>query len=90
MGIGPVLNLIPLPVAQAIETDFQLSPMARVENSARNGDETYSPGGGESAGGSDDGAEDEFDDVEGQSDSETESTAPPPALSGDQPISFFA
>jgi hypothetical protein len=90
MGIGPVLNLIPLPVTQAIETDFQLSPMARVENSARSGDETYSPSGGESAGGSDDGAEDEFDEAEGESGDQIESAPPPSALDGDQPISFFA
>jgi hypothetical protein len=38
--------------------------MERVENSARTGDETYSPGGGKSARGSeDDGSEDEFVDL---------------------------
>jgi hypothetical protein len=52
MGITPIISLLPLPVARAIQADLDPLPMARVENSARTGDETYSPSGGKSAGGS--------------------------------------
>ena len=61
MGITPIVNLTPL--TRSIEPDLEPLPMARVENSARTGDETYSPSNGKSARGSeDDATEDEFDD----------------------------
>ncbi|HXR38150.1 MAG TPA: hypothetical protein VN776_03630 [Terracidiphilus sp.] len=89
MGISPITNLTPLPVARAIQADLDPLPMERVENSARTGDETYSPSGGKSARGSeDDASEDDaeqFDDKAGSGPAapSSESTHP-------RPISFFA
>jgi hypothetical protein len=63
MGITPITNLTPLPVARAIQADLEPLPMQRVENSPRIGDETYSPSNGKSARGSaDDAPEDDLDD----------------------------
>jgi hypothetical protein len=59
MGISPITNLIPLSVARPIPTALEPLPMERVENSARIGDETYSPSGGKSARGSEDDAPEE-------------------------------
>jgi hypothetical protein len=53
MGITPITSLTPLPIARPLQADLAPLPMARVENSARSGDETYSPNDGKSAGGSD-------------------------------------
>jgi hypothetical protein len=53
MGITPITRLTPLPVARPLQANLDPLPMARVENSARSGDETYSPSDGESAGGTD-------------------------------------
>jgi hypothetical protein len=85
MGISPISNLIPLPESRAIESVLEPAPMQRVENSARTGDETYSPSDGKSARGSeDDAAEDEQSDASGErEDSSVESAQP-------HPISFFA
>jgi len=52
MGISPISNLMPLAVDSVSRADRDSLPMQRVENSARSGDETYSPGGERSAGGS--------------------------------------
>lgn len=54
MGIAPITNLIPLSTSRAVASTLEPLPMARVENSARNGDETYSPSHDQSATGSDD------------------------------------
>jgi hypothetical protein len=43
MGITPISNLPPLQLARSIESDLELMPMSRVEDSARTGEETYSP-----------------------------------------------
>jgi hypothetical protein len=59
MGIGPIINLMPLPVARSIQGELDPLPMERVESSARTGDEKYSPSGGKSARGSEDDAPDE-------------------------------
>jgi hypothetical protein len=53
MGISPITSLTPLSIARPLPRDLEPLPMARVENSARSGDETYSPSDGKSAGGSD-------------------------------------
>lgn len=89
MGITPITNLFPLPVARSIPADLDPLPMERVVNSPRAGDETYSPNGGRFARGSEDNAsEDE------SNDSDEESSEGPSALSGDgnvvRKISFFA
>jgi hypothetical protein len=63
--------------------------MERVENSARTGDETYSPGGGKSARGSeDDGSEDEFVDLPDEE--KAESASPTAVIDPTSKISFFA
>jgi hypothetical protein len=43
MGITPITNLTPLPVTRAVEKGLEPAPMGKVENTARSGDETYSP-----------------------------------------------
>jgi hypothetical protein len=48
MGIAPITNLIPLSIERASASTLEPLPMARVENSARRGDETYTPSRGES------------------------------------------
>jgi hypothetical protein len=58
MEISPITGIVSLPVIKAPPPDITLVVVSDVENTARIGDETYSPSGGESAG---DGAEDEFD-----------------------------
>ncbi len=58
MEISPISGIRNLPVAKAPPADAGLSAVFDIENFARIGDETYSPGGGKSAGG----REDEFDD----------------------------
>ncbi|HEY1159842.1 MAG TPA: hypothetical protein VGE83_04385 [Terracidiphilus sp.] len=89
MGITPITNLTPLPLSRSIEPDLEPLPMARVENSARTGDETYSPGNGKSARGSEDDApEDDFDDL--GDDGQEELTSQPTAYSQARQISFFA
>ena len=49
MGISPIANIAPLTFARSIQGDLEPLPMERVENSARAGDETYTPSGQESA-----------------------------------------
>ncbi|MGD0729764.1 MAG: hypothetical protein ABR956_00765 [Terracidiphilus sp.] len=87
MGITPISNLSPLPLARS-EPELEPLPMARVENSARTGDETYSPSGGKSAGGSEDGTDEEFEDT--AEETEAESGAAPAERKDSRQISFFA
>lgn len=103
MGITPISNLMPLQNARAIQSDLEPLPMERVENSARTGDETYSPSNGKPARGSEDDAPDD-DFADDQSGSEfAEDTLddqcdePSTGLDGHsttpdepRPISFFA
>jgi hypothetical protein len=64
MGITPITNLTELPLPQSVESDLEPPLMARVENTAKPGDETYSPSNGKSAGGSEDEEpEDQLDDL---------------------------
>jgi hypothetical protein len=99
MGITPITSLLPLPVARAIQADLDPLPMARVENSARTGDETYSPSNGKSAGGSeensseDGGSDDAAFEVELaglESEDGAEASAQPDDSTEPHPISFFA
>ncbi len=93
MGITPITNLAPLPIARTIQAAFDPLPMQRVENSARSGDETYSPsngaGNGKSARGSENEASDDnmddFADEPSDDSSGSFSEVPEP-----QAISFFA
>lgn len=88
MGIAPITNLIPLSEGRAVQGTFEPVPMERVENSARTGDETYSPSDGKSAGGSeDDSSEEELDSFELPSDEE--STDKSADAGQARPISFF-
>ncbi|MGA2046661.1 MAG: hypothetical protein ABSG96_03170 [Terracidiphilus sp.] len=89
MGIAPITNLIPLSQTRTVQGTFEPVPMERVENSARSGDETYTPNNGKSAGGSEeDSSEEEQDSFELASgeDSTDKSSAPDET----RPISFFA
>jgi hypothetical protein len=89
MGISPITNLTPLPVARAIQSDLDPLPMERVENSPRTGDDAYSPSNGKSARGSeDDASEDDPDDF---ADEPADEPANPSSEAGQpRPISFFA
>ena len=89
MGIAPITGLIPLSQARTVQGSLEPLPMERVENSARTGDETYTPSDGKSAGGSeDDSAEEELDSFELSSDDET--TDRPSGSGEPRPINFFA
>jgi hypothetical protein len=94
MGITPITNLMPLSVARAIQPDLDPLPMQRVENSPRTADETYSPNNGQSARGSaddasdGDAAEDDLDEMAGES--ADEPANPSSEASQPGPISFFA
>ena len=89
MGIAPITNLIPLSQTRTVQGTFEPVPMERVENSARTGDETYSPSNGKSAGGSeDDSSEEEQDGFELASDEDSKDKSV--GSSGIRPISFFA
>lgn len=99
MGITPIISLTPLPLTRSIGSDLEPLPMERVENSARTGDETYSPSNGKSArgadndgpedgGSEDDGSEDEFQNLAGED--EAESTTQPAGKDPTRQISFFA
>jgi hypothetical protein len=59
---------MPLPAVRSIDSDLQLPPAARVENTSRTGDETYSPSNGKPSRGSeddsDDASEDDLDEFE--------------------------
>jgi hypothetical protein len=91
MGITPITNLMPLSVARAIESNVE--PLARVENSARTNDETYSPSNQKSSRGSeddtsaDDASEDEFEELSGEDKAES----PRPSTNDpSRQLSFFA
>ncbi len=90
MGITPIANLTPLPLARAIQPDLDPLPMERVENTSRTGDETYSPsGGGASARGPEDDAP-EYDRQQLDDEAGGEPGAAPGEAGQPHPISFFA
>ncbi len=93
MGISPIANLASLPLTPSVLAELEPVPMERVESTARTGDETYTPSnkkatrGSEDAGSEDD-AEDDFEDLRDQNDPED---APRQVQSAQpRPISFFA
>jgi hypothetical protein len=87
MGISQITNLSQLPQTISISSGLEPPPMARVENSARTGDDTYSSSNSKSAGGSeDDGSEDEV--VDQPDEAEPDSSTQPPAESSQN--NFFA
>jgi hypothetical protein len=89
MGIAPITNLIPLSQTRTVQGTFEPVPMERVENSARTGDETYSPSNGKSAGGSEeDSSDEELDSLELASDEDSTGKSGEPGET--RPISFFA
>ena len=92
MGITPITNLIPLPTGRVIPSGLEPLPMERIENSARTGEESYSPSGGKSARGSE-GDNLEEDVYEGEADElEDEAAETTVSLSGtwpSKPISFY-
>jgi hypothetical protein len=94
MGISPITGLIPLSVSRPVQSVLEPLPMERVENSARIGDETYSPSGGKSATGSEDSSpeEDALEDELGELNDEPsyEQTGQSTEISSTRGISFFA
>ena len=97
MGIAPITSLLPLSASRAAAFDLELLPMERVENSARTGDETYSPSSARAANGSES-DEDEEPDEELEDDPEDDPEAEPgnhaqtsaQTRDPNRPISFFA
>lgn len=91
MGITPITNLIPLPTGRVIPSGLEPLPMERIENSARTGDEAYSPSGGRSArGSSDDALEDDV--YEGEADDLEDEAETAVSLFGSwpsKPINFY-
>jgi len=89
MGITPLTYLTPLPLSRSLQADLDPLPMERVENSARTGDEKYSPSNGRSARGSEDDTPDEELDA---SEDQASGEFPTPLREPTQPrtISFFA
>jgi hypothetical protein len=89
MGIGPIVNLMPLPPARSTQAALDPLPMERVAPSARAGDEKYSPNGGKSARGSEDDASEEelesFDPLPDEEAVDQSGESSPPRV-----ISFFA
>jgi hypothetical protein len=103
MGITPITNLAPLPLTRAIAKELEPLPMERVDNTARTGDETYSPSNQSSARGAeddgaedgpedngpeDDGPEEEFQNLAGEDDAQP--SPEPAAEPSTQRISFLA
>jgi hypothetical protein len=94
MGISPITNVGPLTFARSTQGDLEPLPMERIENSARSGDETYTPSSQKFARGADDdspdgeSAEDDFEDATG--DTENDSNPTPAAQNQKAQISFFA
>ena len=68
MEISPIAGIRNLPVARTPPVDTELAGVFDIENFARIGDETYTPGGSKSAGGS----EDEFDEPDKDEEEEGE------------------
>ncbi len=89
MSITPITNLTQLPQPRTVGSQLEPPPMERVENSARTGDETYSPSGGKSSRGSeDDGSEEELENL--PEEEESESGTQPAAVAPTSQINFFA
>ena len=88
MGITPITNLTPLPVSRLAPAALEPLPMERVENTARTGDETYSPSNRKSARGSEDGANE--DDLDVEIEFEDEARAVPSPAGEPRQVSFFA
>jgi hypothetical protein len=88
MGIAPITNLIPLSQTRTIKSELEPMPMERVEDSARAGDETYTPHKGKSSRGSDDDAEDELEGMDEEAGGESASPETPGSEA--RPINFFA
>jgi hypothetical protein len=87
MGISPIVSLAPLPVTRTLDADVEPVSMERVENSARTGDETYSPSHGKSSqGNQDEGeeivtSEEEFKNLASADESEDAAEGQAPSIS---------
>jgi len=90
MGISQIGNLNPVATNGSAEAEFEPLPIARVENSANVTDDSYSPAGGEPAGGTDDGESgSDFDGQPGETEAEV-FAAPTSEKRAAWEISFFA
>jgi hypothetical protein len=93
MEISPIAGIRALPVVKTPPVAPELPAVFDIDNSARTGDETYSPSNGKSAGSSEDQPpEDEFDSTEEDSQPEPEPEPEIPSAQNNQSrqINFFA
>jgi hypothetical protein len=88
MEIGPIPAIRAVPAVSSRGNGFDLPAVFEVKDSARAGDETYNGKGKEAAGGQDDEAEEDLDEL--LDDGEAESAAPVPRASRAAQIDFFA
>jgi len=97
MGIAPISGLTSLPAIRPVEMELG-SPVERVENSIRTGDETYSPSDGRSADESEEQLEasapedlpEDPPDEESSGEESAEPAAYPPSPIIEKKINFFA
>ena len=72
MEIAPIPGIRAVPAVKAPPADARLSAVFDIENSSGPGDDTYSGSGRKAAGGQDDEAEDELEELESVSDGSLE------------------
>jgi hypothetical protein len=93
MEISPIAGIRAMPVVKAPPADTELTAVFDIDNSARTGDETWTPSNSKSGRGSeDDGSEDEFEEFEDATELEEETS--PRVFAAEKTegrqISFFA
>ena len=93
MEISPIAGIRAMPVVKAPSADPELTAVFDIDNSARIGDETWTPSDKKSGrGGEDDGTDEELDEFEDSADLEAEPHTEVSAADQSQArqISFFA
>jgi hypothetical protein len=93
MEISPIAGIRAMPVMKVPPADPELTAVFDIDNSAKIGDETWTPSNSNSGRGSeDDGSDDEFEEFDDPGDLESEAqprVSPAEGLEG-RKISFFA
>jgi hypothetical protein len=87
MEIGPIAGIRAMPVVKAPPADPELTAVFDIGNSARIGDETWTPSDKLGRGSEDDGSDDPLEDEE---ESTSEAARSGESNSAPRPISFFA
>jgi hypothetical protein len=93
MEISPIAGIRAMPVVKSPPVDPKLSAVFDIDNSARIGDETWTPSDSKSGRGSeDDGSDDEFEEFDDPAEMEAgaRSTVPNGAKPEGRRVSFFA